>query len=398
MITVWRRAATVVSVFVFSTGVIVLGSPAAQAIPATSTGSSPTGSLSARVGVDIEVTFESRDITFYGSLRTPTATRSSGIAVLLLPGSGPTDRNGNQKNAMVFPNTLAYLADELASHGIPSLRFDKFGSGRTGLDDSALDAFDYGFDMQVDDAEAALNLLGELTEATPARTVVLGHSEGALTALALQQRTNAPGAGLGLLQPLSQRYLDLLSEQINASLDRSVQSGQLLTSEADATRSSLARTVQSLRENGVIPLDQDPLLGSVGLTPANEFLAEADRYDPVDIAAALADSLPVLIACSEEDLNVSCDQVERLRSVVGAEALTFTQLASANHGLGEIGILAPGQFDAMGVCPENGVIDWFLTTFVRQTAVRRTLSRRHSVLPSIGWTSVGGRCLWDRGS
>ncbi|WP_241199264.1 MULTISPECIES: WhiB family transcriptional regulator [Rhodococcus] len=50
------------------------------------------------------------------------------------------------------------------------------------------------------------------------------------------------------------------------------------------------------------------------------------------------------------------------------------------------------------VCPENGVIDWFLTTFVRQTAVRRTLSRRHSVLPSIGWTSACGRCLWDRGS
>ncbi|MGE2772978.1 alpha/beta hydrolase [Rhodococcus sp. 1.20] len=223
MITVWRRAATVVSVFVFSTGLIVLGSPAAQAIPSTSTGSSSTGSLSARVGVDTEVTFESRDITFYGSLRTPTATRSSGIAVLLLPGSGPTDRNGNQKNAMVFPNTLAYLADELASHGIPSLRFDKFGSGRTGLGDSALDAFDYGFDMQVDDAEAALNLLGELTETTPARTVVLGHSEGALTALALQQRTNAPGAGLGLLQPLSQRYLDLLrrrSMQVSTAVSR----------------------------------------------------------------------------------------------------------------------------------------------------------------------------------
>jgi alpha-beta hydrolase superfamily lysophospholipase len=365
VITVWRRAATVVSVFVFSTGLIVLGSPAAQAIPSTSTGSSSTGSLSARVGVDTEVTFESRDITFYGSLRTPTATRSSGIAVLLLPGSGPTDRNGNQKNAMVFPNTLAYLADELASHGIPSLRFDKFGSGRTGLGDSALDAFDYGFDMQVDDAEAALNLLGELTETTPARTVVLGHSEGALTALALQQRTNAPGAGLGLLQPLSQRYLDLLSAQINASLDRSVQSGQLPTPEADATRSSLARTVQSLRENGAIPLDQDPLLGSVGLTPANErFLAEADRYDPADMTAALADSLPVLITCSEKDLNVSCDQVERLRSAVGPEALTFTQLTSANHGLGEIGILAPGQFDAMAPLPLAGQFTQSLTAWV----------------------------------
>lgn len=43
---------------------------------------------------------------------------------------------------MVFPNTLGYLADELAMHGIASLRFDKFGSGRTGLGGSAPDDFD----------------------------------------------------------------------------------------------------------------------------------------------------------------------------------------------------------------------------------------------------------------
>ncbi len=219
--------------------------------------------------------------------------------------------------------------------------------------------------MQVDDAEAALRALGGLAGTSAARTVVLGHSEGALTALALQQRTNTPGAGLGLLQPLSPRYLDLLSDQINASLDRSVQGGQLHASAADTTRSSLARTVQSLRENGIIPADQDPLLGSVGLTPANErFLAEADRYDPAELAAALPGSLPVLITCSEKDLNVSCDQVERLRSVVAPEALTFTQLTSANHGLGEIGILAPGQFDAMAPLPLSSQFTQLLTAWV----------------------------------
>lgn len=365
VITVWRRAATVVSVLVLSTGLVVLGSPVAQAIPDISTGSSATGSLSARVGTDAEVTFESRDMTFYGSLRTPTAAQRSDIAVLLLPGSGPTDRNGNQENAMVFPNTLAHLADELASHGIPSLRFDKFGSGRTGLGGSAPDDFDYGFEMQVADADAAFNLLGELTGTTAARTVVLGHSEGALTALALQQRTKTPGAGLGLLQPLSQRYLDLLSVQINASLDRSVQGGQLPASDAEATRSSLARTVQSLRENGIIPADQDPLLGSAGLTPANErFLAEADRYDPAELASALPDSLPVLITCSEKDLNVSCGQVQRLRSAIAPEALTFTQLTSANHGLGEIGPIAPGQFDAMAPLPLSAQFTQSLSAWV----------------------------------
>ncbi|MGE2842447.1 hypothetical protein ACQGFI_02715 [Rhodococcus sp. 2.95] len=65
-----------------------------------------------------------------------------------------------------------------------------------------------------------------------------------------------------------------------------------------------------------------------------------------------------------EDLNVSCDQVERLRSAVGPEALTFTQLTSANHGLGEIGILAPGQFDAMAPLPLAGQFTQSLTAWV----------------------------------
>ncbi|MFF1388152.1 alpha/beta hydrolase [Rhodococcus erythropolis] len=364
MLTARRHAATVVSAFILSAGIAVVGSAVAQAAPEIPAGSSATGIPSVPVGTDTEVTFESRDMTFYGSLRTPTNIPNADIAVLLLPGSGPTDRNGNQANQMVFPNTLSYLADELAMRGIASLRFDKFGSGRSGLIDSAPDSLEYGFEMQVEDASAAFDSLGELTGTSAARTVVLGHSEGALTALVLQQRKQAPGVGLGLLQPLSQRYLDLLSDQINVSLEGSVQSGQLPEADAEAVRSSLARTVRSLRENGIVPADQHPLLESVGFTPSNErFLTEADRYEPADLAAELPDSLPVIVTCSEKDLNVDCGQVQRLSSAVAPEALTFAQLTSANHGLGEIGPLAPGQLDAIAPLPlsrefTQSLTDW----------------------------------------
>lgn len=325
-----------------------------------------TESFTAPSGTDSEVTFESRGITFYGSLRTPSASQRSDLAVLLLPGSGPTDRNGNQESAMVFPNTLAHVADALATQGIPTLRFDKLGSGRTGLGDTSPNDLDYGFDMQVEDAQAALELLGDLTATTTTRRVVLGHSEGALTALALQQRTAMPIAGLGLLQPLSQRYLDLLSYQINASLDRNVQTRHLSEADADTTRGSLARTVQSLRESGTIPADQNPLLETAGFVPVNaRFLSEADRYDPAELAAALPHSMPILITCSEKDLNVSCDQVQRLHSALTPEASTFVQLASANHGLGDIGVLAPGQWDAMAPLPLSGQFTQALTQWTK---------------------------------
>jgi len=42
---------------------------------------------------------------------------------LIIAGSGPTDRNGN--NSTMINNSLKMLADELAKIGISSLRYDK---------------------------------------------------------------------------------------------------------------------------------------------------------------------------------------------------------------------------------------------------------------------------------
>ena len=79
--------------------------------------------------LDSEVEFTSGDVTYYGSFRAPVGEVRG--AALLLPGSGPTDRNGNQDG--ITPNTLAYTADVLAERGVATLRYDKFGSGRTGM-------------------------------------------------------------------------------------------------------------------------------------------------------------------------------------------------------------------------------------------------------------------------
>jgi diketogulonate reductase-like aldo/keto reductase len=55
------------------------------------------------------------------------------LSVLLISGSGPTDRNGDSKSIHGLLGTLRHLAEQLARNGIAGLRYDKLGSGQTAL-------------------------------------------------------------------------------------------------------------------------------------------------------------------------------------------------------------------------------------------------------------------------
>src|SRR6516162_9537824 len=63
----------------------------------------------------------------YGTLERP-GLPSSGAAVLVVAGSGTSDRNGNSPPGFIA-NPLKQLADALAASGVSSLRFDKRGVG-----------------------------------------------------------------------------------------------------------------------------------------------------------------------------------------------------------------------------------------------------------------------------
>ncbi|WP_245687694.1 alpha/beta hydrolase [Rhodococcus phenolicus] len=327
----------------------VAASLGAAAVPVTATAAPDTGSLIAPIGVDTEVTFESDGLTFFGSLRTPQHP-VTGTAALLLPGSGPTDRNGNQPG--ISADTLIRIANILADHGIPSLRFDKFGSGATGLGGLAPEAVaGYGFADQVDHAVAAAALLRDRTGVGPDGLLVLGHSEGALTALALADRGVTP-TGIGLLQPLPMRYLDLLRAQISVQLDGATASGQMPPGEADTVRADLERTVESLRATGTVPSDVHPMLAQLGLNAANaKFLSEADALDPSLLAAGLPESTSVLLTCSDKDLNVSCAQVGPLRDALAHTSVDFHRFGTASHLLKELGPVPPSTLDTLVPLP-----------------------------------------------
>ena len=90
--------------------------------------------------VEEDICFEVDGTATHGTLRVPAHRAGQRLAAaLLLPGSGPVDRNGDVPGLNLTPRTLALIAEVLGELGVMSLRFDKYFTGRTGAGAYAAD-------------------------------------------------------------------------------------------------------------------------------------------------------------------------------------------------------------------------------------------------------------------
>jgi hypothetical protein len=148
--------------------------------------------------------------TLRGSLLTPA--NANGSVVLIVPGSGPTDRDGNNPMG-IRAATYRLLAQSLAEQGVASVRIDKrgmFASTAPGLDPNAVVISDYAADIAAWTAA--------IRQRTGVRCVwVAGHSEGALVALVSAQTNVNDICGLILIAGGGRRLGDVLREQLRAN-------------------------------------------------------------------------------------------------------------------------------------------------------------------------------------
>lgn len=132
-------------------------------------------------------------------------------AVLLLPDSGPLDRN--QNSVQVQLNIFSDIANYLARHGIASIRYDKRGCGLSkGKFDSA------GHSDLVTDAQAWLDYLHQHNALENVPLYVLGHGEGSLIAAQLSAR-NAFLKGQVLLTPFVENFEHIIRRQAENALN-----------------------------------------------------------------------------------------------------------------------------------------------------------------------------------
>ena len=119
----------------------------------------------------------------YGSLLVPNIT--SQTVALIISGSGPTDRDGNQPT--LKNNSLKQLAQALYQSDIASLRYDKRGISESKIKD--LNESDLLFEYYIEDASSWIQWLKE--SARFKQIVVIGHSEGSLIGMIAAKRSGA---------------------------------------------------------------------------------------------------------------------------------------------------------------------------------------------------------------
>src|SRR6266571_1587556 len=175
---------------------------------------------------DRELCFDVDGTTTYGTLRVPAHREGQRLAAaLLLPGSGPVDRDGDVPRLGVNPRTLRLIAGVLAGRGIMSLRFDKYFTGRTGAGAYAADPGRIDLAAFIRQAAAAYHVLGAQPEARAEALLLAGHSEGGVYALLAAQHVRPHPAGIALIQPMAEPLLSTLELQATAQLIAAVAAG-----------------------------------------------------------------------------------------------------------------------------------------------------------------------------
>ena len=235
---------------------------------------------------------------------------TSSAAVLIIPGSGPTDHDGNNPLG-VKGAPYKLLAEGLAQRGVTTIRVDKrgmFGSSRAVADANAVTINDYAGDVH-----AWVKVIREKTS-VPC-VWVAGHSEGGLVALA-SSRSPDDLCGLILLAAPGRPVGQVLREQLQLSLG----SGPMLQ------QASLAiKTLEAGRHPNVYALH--PKLQQLFAPPVQGLLISIFSYDPARLIADF--HKPILILQGERDLQVSVADAKRLKQAAPAAKLVL--LPDANH-------------------------------------------------------------------
>ena len=232
--------------------------------------------------------------------------------VVIIPGSGPTDRDGNSPLGVTAAN-LRLLAEGLATRGISTVRIDKrgmFGSKAAVANGNDVTIADYAADAHAW-AKAARS-------ATGVKCVwLLGHSEGSLVALAAGQDPRDL-CGVISVSGMGRKFAAVLREQLNAN-----PANAPILAPALATIDSLeaGRPVDSK----TLPAPLQPLFND----SVQPYLIKLMAQDPARLAVSL--KLPLLIVQGDRDLQVKVADASALAKAQPKAKLIL--LPGVNHVL-----------------------------------------------------------------
>lgn len=261
--------------------------------------------LLSHFGYSQELTYTSEEVSINelidGTLLTPKNVLKPNL-VIIIAGSGPTDRDGNQN--FLKSNTLKKLAIGLTNNNIATFRYDKriVKQIRKGnVDNNML------FNDFVTDAISVLYYFKNKEAYN--KIYIAGHSQGSLVGI-LAAKNNADG--FISLSGAGQSIDKVIIEQITKT-------APMFT--ADANR------VFSILKEGKTTDDFPPALASIFDKSVQPFIANWMQYNPQDEIKKLG--MPILIINGTKDLQVSVEEANLLKEAVPKASLVIIE--KMNH-------------------------------------------------------------------
>ncbi|HRV54891.1 MAG TPA: alpha/beta hydrolase, partial [Mangrovimonas sp.] len=220
-----------------------------------------------------------------GTLLLPKTNSSEHLAIIIA-GSGPTDRDGNQN--FMKSNSLKKLAQALTRNGIATFRYDKRTVKQ--IKQNKIDK-NTMFDDFITDAIAVLDYFKN--QGTFKDITIIGHSQGSLIGMVAAQQgadkfVSLAGAG--------QTIDEIITFQVGKSAPGLVESTK--------------KTFDVLK-TGETTTDFNPMLASIFNVELQPFIISWMAYNPQDELKKL--HIPVLLINGTKDLQVTVDEANLLK-------------------------------------------------------------------------------------
>jgi pimeloyl-ACP methyl ester carboxylesterase len=297
-----------------------------------------------------DVTFTSGDVTLAGTLTLPNA-EGQHPAVVLIAGSGPSDRNVSLAPfAEIEP--FAIIADHLTRNGIAVLRYDDRGFGESQGDFGSTTMSQFATD-----ASAAVNYLVSRDDINAAQIGILGYGEGGAIAPEVVITNDNVAFVVGLAAPVVGMF-DILREQnrqIFTASGFTEEQVEAVVTAFDAMRAAMEADDDTALRVAIVGLVE----AQSGQTPDDAFIEQVFAqlesfktlgYVDYDVTGNWAQvDVPVLAIYGALDTQVPADQNIPVLETELAENvdLTIVTIEGANHLFQEAETGSPNEYPTL---------------------------------------------------
>ncbi len=193
---------------------------------------------------ELEIGIAAKGVNLSGTLTMPAHANSKIPLVIIIAGSGPTDRNCNGQGFK--SDAYKKMATQLALNGIATYRYDKRGIGKSAVENFKEE--DINFEVMIDDAKAIITHFEKDTRFS--KMTIAGHSEGSLVGMMAvtenQKYISIAGSGFPISVILKEQLKDKLGPMKNvvyAKID-SLQQGKNVANDLMGLESLFRPSVQ----------------------------------------------------------------------------------------------------------------------------------------------------------